>query len=637
MSRSEAPPSRLRQPAASASRCCRRRATPSCIPILSAPGHRRSVARGRHAVAARGTAGGRARRLAPRPRHRAARVRSGHRRQPRRAPCRTGSESTRRRAGSERPTRCWGPQPLRRARPRGRVPSEPPTILVGLGGGQQAGSGRSIARNLRAELDRLPGLSRVRVLLSLGLDSSGGSGSAGLPAGIEVVPPARFREALAQATVAVVAGGTTLYEACALGTPAVAVPVVPGQATTVRRFVRAGLAAGVRGAAGVGTEAWGRAAAAVALDLLADASRRGELSRRGPARHRRAGCRAGGAGDRDADEETVTGTTAATMRIGTTRHRRRGAAVRHRGDRPQPRRRSGARAGARRRRGRRRRVRRQAAVAAGRDRSSRRIGRSGGATLAHVDAPSLRDVFARYELDEAAHRAVAARAREHGLAWLSSPFDEAAVDMLVGLDCDALKIASGDITHHRLIARAAATGKPLVISTGLSSLDEVAAAVTCAREGGARSLALLHCVSAYPTPDDQQNLGAIRDAGDRLRPARRLLRSHRRRRRRRRRGGARRQPLRTARQGVGVRSRDRRGGVVLAGGARAAGGDRGRDTGAAGLGPADAAAGGAGEPAGQSPRAVRGARSGGRRGDHGGRRHRARGPSAACRRVAGAS
>jgi len=175
-----------------------------------------------------------------------------------------------------------GPVAAAPRRPRERVPSEPPTMLVGLGGGQQAGSGRSIARNLRAELDRLPGLSRVRVLLSLGLDSSGASGSAGLPAGIEVIPPARFREALAQATVAVVAGGTTLYEACALGTPAVAVPVVPGQATTVRRFVRAGLAAGVRGAAGVGTEAWGRAAAAVALDMLADASRRGEMSRRGP-------------------------------------------------------------------------------------------------------------------------------------------------------------------------------------------------------------------------------------------------------------------------------------------------------------------------------------------------------------------
>jgi len=91
----------------------------------------------------------------------------------------------------------------------------------------------------------------VRVLLSLGLDSSGGPASVGLPVGIEVVAPQRFRAALAQATVAVVAGGTTLYEACALGTPVVAVPVVPGQATTVRRFVRAGLATGVRGASGM--------------------------------------------------------------------------------------------------------------------------------------------------------------------------------------------------------------------------------------------------------------------------------------------------------------------------------------------------------------------------------------------------
>ncbi len=136
-------------------------------------------------------------------------------------------------------------------------------------------------------------------------------------------------------------------------------------------------------------------------------------------------------------------------------------------------------------------------------------GPAGGA-LAHVDAPSLRDVFARYELDDAAHRAVAARARQHGLAWLSSPFDEAAVAMLAGLGCDALKIASGDITHHRLIACAAATGRPLVMSTGLSTLEEVGAAVACAREAGARDLALLHCVSAYPTPDDQQNLAAIR-------------------------------------------------------------------------------------------------------------------------------
>jgi N,N'-diacetyllegionaminate synthase len=139
------------------------------------------------------------------------------------------------------------------------------------------------------------------------------------------------------------------------------------------------------------------------------------------------------------------------------------------------------------------------------------------ATLAHVAAPSLREVFARYELDEAAHHAVAARARAHGLAFLSSPFDDDAVDMLQRVGADALKIASGDLTHHRLIARAAATGLPLVISTGLSTLDEVAAALSCAREAGAAATALLHCVSAYPTPVDQQNLAAIRTLAETFR------------------------------------------------------------------------------------------------------------------------
>ena len=179
-----------------------------------------------------------------------------------------------------------GPAVRQLRHPNGRAAAVRRAVLVGLGGGQQAAMGRSIAGALRAELDRVPGLSRVQVLLSLGMDSSVASGSSALPPGVEVVPPARFREALAQAAVAVVAGGTTLYEACALGTPVVAVPVVPGQAPTVRRFVRAGLAAAARGAAGVGadvvgTAAWGRAAARAAVALLADDARRASLSRRG--------------------------------------------------------------------------------------------------------------------------------------------------------------------------------------------------------------------------------------------------------------------------------------------------------------------------------------------------------------------
>jgi sialic acid synthase SpsE len=128
---------------------------------------------------------------------------------------------------------------------------------------------------------------------------------------------------------------------------------------------------------------------------------------------------------------------------------------------------------------------------------------------AHVACDSLQDFFRGFELDAAAHQAVAARAAERGLVFMSTPFDEDAVDMLTGIGCAAFKIASGDVTHHRLIARAAATGRPLVMSTGMSELDEVAAAVGCARAAGARELALLHCVSCYPVPAGHQNLRAI--------------------------------------------------------------------------------------------------------------------------------
>jgi len=128
---------------------------------------------------------------------------------------------------------------------------------------------------------------------------------------------------------------------------------------------------------------------------------------------------------------------------------------------------------------------------------------------AHVSCDSLQAFFHTFELDADAHRAVQRRAAERGLVFMSTPFDEDAVAMLEEMKCDAYKIASGDVTHHRLIARAAATGKPLIISTGMSELEEVAAALDCARTAGARDIALLHCVSSYPVPFASQNLRAI--------------------------------------------------------------------------------------------------------------------------------
>ena len=128
---------------------------------------------------------------------------------------------------------------------------------------------------------------------------------------------------------------------------------------------------------------------------------------------------------------------------------------------------------------------------------------------AHVPRASVRDLLRPLELDAAAHRAVAERAHRRGLGFLSTPLDERLVDLLEDTGCDAYKIASGDITHLRLIARVARTGRPLLLSTGMSTLTETRRAVEHARDAGAGSLALLHCVSAYPVPPGHENLRAI--------------------------------------------------------------------------------------------------------------------------------
>jgi sialic acid synthase SpsE len=128
---------------------------------------------------------------------------------------------------------------------------------------------------------------------------------------------------------------------------------------------------------------------------------------------------------------------------------------------------------------------------------------------AHVSATSMREFFRAFELDFDAHRAVVARARELGLAVLSTPFCESALTMLERLELDAYKIASGDLTYDTLIAAAARTRRPLILSTGMSDSCEVARALRVAWTAGARDVAVLHCVSAYPTPVDAQNLRAI--------------------------------------------------------------------------------------------------------------------------------
>ncbi|AMY10394.1 Spore coat polysaccharide biosynthesis protein SpsE [Luteitalea pratensis] len=128
---------------------------------------------------------------------------------------------------------------------------------------------------------------------------------------------------------------------------------------------------------------------------------------------------------------------------------------------------------------------------------------------AHVQATSLREFFARFELQAAAYDSLLRHARERGLATIATAFDRASVEMLEQIGLDAFKVASADLTHALLIEQVARTGLPVILSTGMSTESDVWNAVDWAVGAGARSLALLHCVSAYPTPDAQQNLRAV--------------------------------------------------------------------------------------------------------------------------------
>jgi N-acetylneuraminate synthase len=107
------------------------------------------------------------------------------------------------------------------------------------------------------------------------------------------------------------------------------------------------------------------------------------------------------------------------------------------------------------------------------------------------------------------HPALFEHARKVGITCFSSPFDPSAVDLLEHLNAPAYKIASFELIDLPLIRYAAKRGKPLIMSTGMATADEIAEAVAAARDGGAKDIVLLHCVSGYPTPAEDANLARI--------------------------------------------------------------------------------------------------------------------------------
>jgi N-acetylneuraminate synthase len=107
------------------------------------------------------------------------------------------------------------------------------------------------------------------------------------------------------------------------------------------------------------------------------------------------------------------------------------------------------------------------------------------------------------------HEPIMARAKTHGMACFSSPFDETSVDFLETLDVPCYKIASFECVDLPLIRKVASTGKPLIISTGMATVAEIAEAVDTARAAGCKDLALLKCTSTYPASPANSNVRTI--------------------------------------------------------------------------------------------------------------------------------
>ena len=131
------------------------------------------------------------------------------------------------------------------------------------------------------------------------------------------------------------------------------------------------------------------------------------------------------------------------------------------------------------------------------------------------DPNSLWDGSSLYELYKKAytpwewHRPIFDLCKRLGIICFSSPFDETAVDFLETLDAPAYKIASFENNHLPLIRKAAKTGKPLIISSGMATIAELDEAVSTAREAGCADLILLKCTSSYPASPENTNITTI--------------------------------------------------------------------------------------------------------------------------------
>ena len=125
------------------------------------------------------------------------------------------------------------------------------------------------------------------------------------------------------------------------------------------------------------------------------------------------------------------------------------------------------------------------------------------------DNRKLYDLYKEAYLPWEWHKELFDYAREIGIDIFSSPFDKSAVDFLEQFNPSAYKIASFEITDYELIRYTASKGKPIIISTGIATIDEIQDAVDICRSEGNNNIVLLKCTSAYPAPLEEANLNMI--------------------------------------------------------------------------------------------------------------------------------
>ena len=104
----------------------------------------------------------------------------------------------------------------------------------------------------------------------------------------------------------------------------------------------------------------------------------------------------------------------------------------------------------------------------------------------------------------------------HRIGFLATAFDVEIIEALVGMGMDRIKVASGEITNTPALRRFAQLGLPVILSTGMATMDEVGAAVDTLQDAGARDITLLHCTSLYPAPAEALNLRAMTAMAERF-------------------------------------------------------------------------------------------------------------------------